>query len=171
MRSFILLVELPHGPSHVLQACLENSKQLTGYNAILNVAGFLLIGKRVEAMDASEELHGHREQLMGLNREHYLRIIDYCREALPEEELLKAEIGSRWNQCEAHFYVALGRLSQGDRIGAREHFQKAFATRVLHFGEYQLSELFLKRTEQEPNWPPWIPLQEPGTQPATTVER
>ena len=26
MRSFILLVELPDGPSHVLQACLENSK-------------------------------------------------------------------------------------------------------------------------------------------------
>jgi len=119
-------------------------------------------------MAASRELRNHPERLAGLNREHYLRILDYCGGGLSEEELLKAEAGSRWNQCEAHFYVALDRLAQGDRTGAREHFQKALATGVFTFLEYEWSRSFLKRMEKDPNWPSWIPLQEPATQPTTT---
>jgi serine/threonine protein kinase len=30
--------------------------------------------------------------------------------------------------------------------------------------EYHWSRLFLKRMDQDPNWPPWIPLREPGPQ-------
>ena len=138
-----------------------------GITSILNQATLLLLGKREEAMAASRELHDHPERLTGLSREHCLRILEYCGGRISEEEFLKAEAGSRWNQCEAHFYVALDRLSQGDRAGAREHFQKALATGVFGFGEYQWSRLFLKRMDKDPNWPSWIPLKEPATQPTT----
>ena len=70
---------------------------------------------------------------MSLHREHFLRILDYCGGVISEEEFLKAEAGSRWNQCECTFYVALDRLAQGDRAGAREHFQKALDTGVFVF--------------------------------------
>ena len=161
-----VLAELPDGPSRALQAYRESSKLFTkGYGVIWNQATLLLLGRREEAMAASGELRKQPERLASLRREHYLRILDYCGRALSEEEFLRAEAGSRWNQCESHFYVALDRLSQGDRAGAREHFQKALTTGVFGFGEYQWSRLFIKRMDQDPNWPPWIPLKEPATQP------
>jgi serine/threonine protein kinase/tetratricopeptide (TPR) repeat protein len=164
-----ILAELPDGSSRALQAYRENCELFTeGYFVIFNQATLLLLGKRTDAMAASRELRNHPERFTDLNRERYLRILDYCGGVIPAEELLKAETGSRYNQCEAHFWVALDRLSQGDRAGAREHFQKALATGVFATSEYQWSRLFLKRMEQDPNWPSWIPVQEPATQPTTT---
>jgi lipoprotein NlpI len=116
-------------------------------------------------MAASRELGQHPERFSGLSRTHYLRILDYCAGVLSAEELLKAEAGSRGNQCAAHFYVALDRLSQGDCAGAREHLQKALATGAFGLREYQLSRLFLKRMDQDPTWPRWIPRHEPAPRP------
>jgi serine/threonine protein kinase len=167
-RPFIV-AELPDGRSRALQAYRENRELFTkGYSAIFNQATLLLLGMREEAKAASAELRKHEERLTGLQREHYLRILDYCAGAIPEEDFLKAEAGSRWSQCDVHFYVALNQLSQGDRAGAREHFQKALATGVFVLWEYQWSRLFLHRMEQDPTWPSRIPLQEPAPQPTTT---
>jgi lipoprotein NlpI len=168
VRPFIL-AELPDGSSRALQAYRENCELFTeGYTVIFNQATLLLLGKRTDAIAASREVRKHPERLTGLRRGHYLRILDYCGGAISEEEFLKAEIGSRWNQCNVHFYVGLDRLAQGDRAGARERFEKDLATGVFGWWEYQWSRLFLKRMDQDPNWPPWIPLQEPATQPTTT---
>jgi len=143
MRPFIV-AELPDGPSLALQAYTENCEVfVAGYNIIFNQATLFLLGMKSEAMAASIELHKHPERLTSLRREHMLRILDYCGGVISADEFLKAEVGSRFNQCEAHFYVALDRLSQGDRAGAREHFQKALATRVRWFGEYHWSRLVL----------------------------
>jgi tetratricopeptide (TPR) repeat protein len=164
-----ILPEMPDGPSRALQAYRENSKLFTkGGAAVYNQATLLLLGRKEEAMATSRELLNHPEHFPGLNREHMLRILDYCGGGISEEEFLKAEAGSRWNQCEAHFWVALDRLAQGDRAGAREHFQKALSTGAFGAGEYQWSRLFLKRIDRDPNWPKWIPLQEPPTQRTTT---
>jgi serine/threonine protein kinase len=169
VRRVFILVELPDGPSRALQAYRKNCELFTkGYSAILNQTVLLLLGKRTEAMAASVELRKHPERLAGLNREHLLRILDYCGGSISAEEFLKAEAGSRCNQCDAHFYVAMDKLAQGDRAGAREHFQKAVDTRVFTFPEYQYSRLFLKRMNQDPAWPRWIPLKDPTTQPTTT---
>jgi len=164
-RPFIT-AELPDGPSRALEAYRENCELYQqaypgGYGAVFNQATLLFLGKRTEAKAASREL-------TGLYREHDLRILEYCAGSISAEDFLKAEVESRGNQCEAHFYVALDRLAQGDRAGAREHFEKSLATGVFPFTEYQWSRLFLKRMDQDPNWPPWIPLREPATQPTTT---
>jgi tetratricopeptide (TPR) repeat protein len=170
-RPFIL-AELPDGYSRALQAHRENCGLFTkGYSAVFNQATLLLLGRRADAMAASRELYDHPEQLPDLSREHYLRILDYCGGGISAQELLRAETASRFKQCEAHFYVALDRLSQGDHAGAREHFQKAVATGVFSISEYDWSRLFLKRMDQDPTWPSWIPLKEPVSQPTTAPQR
>jgi hypothetical protein len=161
-RPFIL-AELPDGPSRALEAYRGNCKRFTEGSAVIsNLATLLFLGKRKEAMNASRELLTHPERLTSLNSEHNLRILKYLGGDISEGDFLEAEAGSRGNECEAHFYVALDRLSQGDRAGTREHFQKSLAA-----GSFSLqwSRPFLKRMDQDPNWPPWIPLQEPATQP------
>jgi tetratricopeptide (TPR) repeat protein len=168
MRPFIL-AEVPDGPSRALEAYGENCNRIKeGYDMIFNQTSLLLVGRRKEAMEASRAIRRHEERLARFRREHMLRILDYCGGGLSEEEFLKAEAGSRLNQCEVHFYVALDRLAQGDRTGAREHFQKTLATGVFWFIEYEWSRLFLKRMDQDPTWPSWIPLREPATPPTTT---
>jgi tetratricopeptide (TPR) repeat protein len=167
-RPFIL-AELPDGPSRALEAYRENCELFErGYNVLFNQTTLLLLGKREEAKAASAELLKQPEQLIELDRHHTLRIVEYCAGILPEQEYLQVGAGSRLGHCVDHFFVAFDRLSQGDRAGAREHFRDAVATEVFMFTEYQWARLFLKRMEQDPNWPPWIPLKEPAPQPTTT---
>ena len=161
-----IIAELPDGPSRALEAYRENCELCQaypgGHSAIFNQATLLFLGKRTKAKAASEELTGlYRD-------EHYLRIYEYYAGSISAEDFLKAAAGSRLRQCGAHFCVALDRLAQGDRAGAREHFEKSLATGMWSGPEYHWCRLFLKRMDQDPTWPPWIPLQEPATQPATT---
>jgi tetratricopeptide (TPR) repeat protein len=160
----IILAEMPDGPSRALQACRENcGLHILGVSPIWSQAMLLLLGERGEAIAAGRELRNPPKGGTGLGP-HYGGIVDCWAGTASVEDLHRAEAGSRWSQCETHFYVALDRLSQGDRPGAREHFQKAVATRVFFFGEYIWSHLFLERMDEDPNWPPWIPLQEPTSQ-------
>ena len=160
LRPFII-AELPDGPSRALQACKENCEPyMKGYQ-LWAQAMLLFLGMKTDAMAASKEL-------TSAYRGHALRILEYCAGLLSEQEYLNASGGSRLTQCTDHFFVALDRLAQGDRIEAREHFEKALATGVFRWYEYQWSRLFLKRMERDPNWPSWIPLKEPATEPTTT---
>jgi len=160
----IVLAEMPDGFSRALQACRENCEQyVKGCSPVWTQATVLLLGGREEAMAAGSRLY-HPKGITGLSP-HYLRILDYWGGSTSAEDVLRAEAGSRCYRCETHFYVALERLAQGDRAGAREHFQKAMAMRIFWYAEYHWSRLFLKRMEQDPNWPPWIPMKEPATQP------
>ena len=47
-----------------------------------------------------------------------------------EAEFIEAAGKSRLFLCRNHYIVGLNRLSDGDRAGAREHFQKALDTGV-----------------------------------------
>jgi hypothetical protein len=64
--------------------------------------------------------------------------------------------GSRWNQCLAHYYVAMTKLAEGDRKGAQEHFDKVIKTRAFLWGPYDMSWVFLARLAKDPTWPRWI---------------
>jgi hypothetical protein len=75
---------------------------------------------------------------------------------LSADELLQGAGRSQWDQCLAHFFIAMTKLGEGDRNAAREHFDKAIKTRAFGWGEYDLSWVFRDRLE-DPNWPPWIP--------------
>jgi hypothetical protein len=73
--------------------------------------------------------------------------------------LLKEAGPSRLNQCEAHFFIGLALLSDGNRDGARTHFRQSVATRIHTFLDYVWSRAFLSRLEADPTWPPWIPFE------------
>ncbi len=67
---------------------------------------------------------------------------------------------SRFQQCIAHYQIGLFRLAEGDRKGARDHFQKAVDTRAVWIYDWAWSKLFLSRLQNDRKWPPWIPLKD-----------
>ncbi len=53
----------------------------------------------------------------------------------------------------AHF-----QLSAGERKLARETFEKAKGRMIYPTFDAELVRLYLRRMEQDPNWPSWIPV-------------
>ena len=75
-----------------------------------------------------------------------------------EAEFLAAAGPFKSSQLVAHAFIGLGRLSDGDRAGARESFEQAVGTRCFNLTiPYELARLCLARMDQDPAWPPWIP--------------
>jgi hypothetical protein len=103
---------------------------------------------------ASQKLQA--EWLYTLRGESLLRCLMYNTGKLPADELKGKAKDSRWDQCLAHYYVAMMKLADGDRDGAREHFDKVVKTRAFIWGPYDLSWVFLARLKKDPTWPPWI---------------
>jgi hypothetical protein len=50
-------------------------------------------------------------------------------------------------------------LSDGDRAGAREHFQKSLDTKFYGNNAYPYARAFLARLNRDPEWPKWIPVK------------
>jgi serine/threonine protein kinase len=116
-----------------------------------------LLGEKGDAVEASKALLKRPERLHTLRREPVLRCLRYNAGDLPEDDLIQGAEGSRWDQCLAHYYVAMMKLAEGDRDGAREHFAKVVETRAFIWGPYDLSWVFLARLAKDPTWPKWIP--------------
>jgi tetratricopeptide (TPR) repeat protein len=85
----------------------------------------------------------------------YRRIRDYGRGKIDAKKLLEEAGKSKWSQCEAHFFIGQRLLGEGDRKGARDHFEKSAATRVFPYSDYWWSRAFLARMA-DPQWPKWI---------------
>jgi serine/threonine protein kinase len=83
-----------------------------------------------------------------------------CNE-LSEEELMRRAGNERWDQAIGALRIGLRRLGEGDRRGARECFQKIASWPVFGVWDHDLGWVFLKRMEQDPDWPPWIAKQPP----------
>jgi tRNA A-37 threonylcarbamoyl transferase component Bud32 len=116
-----------------------------------------LLGKKGDAVEASKALLQKPDLFYTLRREPILRCLRYNAGDLPEDDLVQRAKGSRWNQCLAHYYVAMTKLAEGDRKGAKEHFDKVVKTRAYGWGEYEMSWVFRARLANDPTWPPWIP--------------
>jgi tetratricopeptide (TPR) repeat protein len=115
-----------------------------------------LLGKRGEAIEASKALLKQPERFYTLRREPILRCLRYNAGALTEDDLVRGAGHSRWDQCLAHYVLAMTKLAEGDRKGAQEHFDKVIKTRAFFWGIYDTSWVYRARLAQDPNWPPWI---------------
>jgi hypothetical protein len=73
---------------------------------------------------------------------------------IDNKELLPKSGASRFNLCEAHCDIGLGRLAEGKRAQAKACFRRSMATGVFSFDEYIWSRAFLARID-DPDWPPW----------------
>jgi tetratricopeptide (TPR) repeat protein len=57
----------------------------------------------------------------------------------------------------SHYIVGLVRLSDGDRMGAKEHFQKVLDTKFYANIAYPYARAYLARLTRDEKWPRWIP--------------
>jgi hypothetical protein len=115
-----------------------------------------LLGKKGDAIEASKALLKQPERFYSLRREPILRCLRYNAGDLSEDDLVRGSGDSRWDQCLAHYCVAMTKLAEGDRKGAQEHFDKVIKTRAYFWGVYDTSWVFRARLARDPNWPPWI---------------
>jgi hypothetical protein len=130
------------------------------------------MAKRYSILDAGQHyrqqllwLMGHKEEAGAVSRT--LRRqnpgsnpnLDYFCGDISEDEYLKVVERGKWGRCMAHYNIALKRLAEGDQAGAREHFRQAVQTRLILNYVGHWSRRFLARMEEDPNWPPWIPVK------------
>jgi tetratricopeptide (TPR) repeat protein len=152
----IFLLAEVHGPDRAYQAFQELAARDPG---ILRLSvrvyqPLLFLGKRAEAAKLRPVDHpGYTEAPDGK-----LRLAEYIAGTISAEELLKPRVGTptQLELCQAHFWIGLVRLSDGDRKGARESFEKCVATRWLPLGIKGLARAFLERMKRDPEWPTWI---------------
>jgi hypothetical protein len=84
---------------------------------------------------------------------------DYFCGDIPASEYLNACGRSKWARSGAHYHIALARLAEKDRDGARDHFRQGVETRLIVLYNVDWCRSFLARMEKDPKWPPWIHLK------------
>ncbi len=127
----------------------------SGVTAIFRPCLRLLLGQPDSAISESAHLRttGRRSPLRGA---FYDRLLAFNASQLSEAELCDAVAGSRWDQCEAYFFMGLWHLARGDREQARYHFERCVATRCAGFLSWDWSHALLRRIAADPEWPKWI---------------
>jgi hypothetical protein len=115
---------------------------------------FLLLGKPKEARQAW--LQVPREDIPVWFDGWWLKFWDYGCGRITADQLLRSAGQDRGKLSVAHFVIGLWRLSEGDRIAAREHFRKCVATGDFDSWHWPWVRAFLARMEKDPAWPWWI---------------
>jgi hypothetical protein len=83
----------------------------------------------------------------------------YLTESKYEAEFLQSRGKDVFSLIFTHYTVGLVRLSDGDRVGAREQFQKVLDTKFRPHIVYPYARAYLARLKRDPEWPRWIPVK------------
>jgi len=164
LRAFVI-AETSGGPDRALQAYKDLRARYKGTSLEASIAFILpYLGRKADALAASLT---NREVIAQSSfvPEFVQRQVDYACQLISADKLLKSAANDRLSLCIAHFSIALTKLADADRVGARDHFRKAIATRYFVAGLYDLSWAFLARMDKDPTWPPWIPLKKDEAKP------
>jgi hypothetical protein len=154
----IFLLAEVHGPERAYQALQElaaRDPDILRLNPRVPQP-LLFLGKRAEAA----KLRPVDYQGYAAPPDTSIPLAEYIAGTVGDEEWLKPREGipPQMRLCMGHFWIGLVRLSDGDRDGARESFEKAAATR---WGSLSISpyvQIFLERLK-DPAWPKWIPVK------------
>ena len=160
-RAFIL-AELGDGPSRAL-AVAKDAVNHPGDSLIARLCPphiLLLLGREEDAVRAAVRNRQQPAAVPFWYDDWYPRYLDYQSGSITEGSLLDAAAGSRTKLCEALLLIGLRHLAEGDRAGARERFRRCVRTGVFIFWDYDWARAFLRRLEDDPAWPPWIPPRE-----------
>jgi tetratricopeptide (TPR) repeat protein len=143
--------------ARALKAYKDYAKRSPTGKALMHSQRVLyFLGRKEEAVKASKELQEHPEPFYTLRRAPLLRCVHYNVGDLTADQLVQAAKGSQWDQCLAHYSIAMTKLAEGDRNGAQMHFDKVVRTRAFIWGAYDMSWVFRARLEDR-TWPRWIP--------------
>jgi serine/threonine protein kinase len=156
----LALVAMPGRKAEAEEAFVAGIRACKGGTGLASVAACLqLLGREYseKSRRAALEIRQQRSHLIPTARDRwYHDLLAYHAGFLGSEDLLSRAQESRYNQCEAYFYVGLGKLADGKRAEAKACFARAFESQVLLCGEWMLSRAFLKLVD-DPDWLPWIP--------------
>jgi serine/threonine protein kinase/tetratricopeptide (TPR) repeat protein len=155
----IVLADLDGNTIRAVAACKELA---TGEFAIVRdrpVALLRLFGQDKEADvvigDVNKKLALLPPYLQGSIR----KCQDYSAGKLSADQLLHASAVRRDERCTAHYLIGISKLAEGDRIEARENFRQALLTLGQGGLAYDMCWAFVGRMEDDPTWPPWIPMK------------
>jgi hypothetical protein len=155
-----LLAELPDGPRLALDEYqkFEKAYSQEGWQMRAKSEVLLFLGRKEQALASLRTVRSPLAISQDW-REFYEAMRQFDRGQLSDAAYLAKAGTSRWKQFHVHYQIGLFRLAEGDRAGARDHFQKAVATRAVWIYPWAWSRMFLRRLEKDPNWPPWIPMK------------
>jgi len=154
----LILMELPEGRERAQAVTRALGAQYPdGLSALFRPILLLLLGEKSEAVAASREFRAQPDRLPRLRRSFYEKILAFNCEELSADDLLAAAGRSKWDQCEAQFFIGVHSLATGDRADASSHFRAAVASRCNGFLAVDWSQAFLIRLEVDAHWPKWIP--------------
>jgi len=158
MLRILMLMELSDGHSRALVACRALGEQYpSGLSALFRPVLLFVLGDQTSASDASRAFRSEPDRLPRLRRAFYENLLAFNCHELSADKLLAAAGSSKWDQCEARFFIGLHYLAAGDRDAAARHFHEAVASRCSGFLALDWSQAFLIRLEVDSRWPRWIP--------------
>ena len=114
-----------------------------GLTALFRPALRLLMGQAAPAETESRELR-RALQLPRLREAFYRRLLAFNAGEVSAEELLTNVRDSRWNECEARYFIALKYRAAGDHAKAREQFSLCLATRCTGFLAWDWSHVLMR---------------------------
>jgi serine/threonine protein kinase len=161
-----LTAELPNGPHLAFDEYqrLARAYPKEGLPMRTNGEALLFLGRKEEAVAILR-----RAPVLFAFSEDWRRFYEARRRfecgQLSENEYLATAGVSRWKQLHAHYQLGLFRLADGDRAAARDHFQQAVDTSGVWIYPWVWSQMFVSRLENDPKWPPWIPVKEGQAKP------
>src|SRR5262249_27965851 len=117
-----ILAELPDGPARALAASppVVSSTPFSIYVPTIQQ----LLGRKSEAV-AAYRLHRDTLSQSHVQPDWTDRLLEFNSGSIPADKLLVFAGSSRLNLCEGHFFIGMALLADGDRAGARTHFQRA----------------------------------------------
>jgi tetratricopeptide (TPR) repeat protein len=155
MRMYIL-AERPGGAPRAVELHDQCAGRYEGSVPLFHHAVLYLLGRKREAAAAFDAMRRNPETLPRLRTASYRRLLDFNCGLLAADKLLDAAADSRYDRCNAEFFVAMSLLADGDRAAARRHFQRCVDLRVFDFDATDWSRTFLARMDRDPQWPRWI---------------
>jgi tetratricopeptide (TPR) repeat protein len=154
----LMLMEMPDGRERALAVARALGDEYPdGLSALFRPILLLLLSEKSEAVAASREFRSHPDRLPRLRRSFYENILAFNCDDMNADQLLAAAGRSKWDQCEAQFFIGVHSLAAGDRTEASRHFRAAVAARCNGFLALDWSQAFLIRLEVDAHWPKWIP--------------
>ena len=133
----------------------------TGLYQGLDWTVFRMLGETEYAAQVARHWREFLDRLGSPDREErWLAIAAYTNGALSADETLAKCAGDRVALSGANYMVAMDALGNGDRAMAAHHFRKCLESDIFYHYPYYWSRTFLARLEEDPTWPPWIPVKE-----------
>jgi hypothetical protein len=143
----IILYAEKVGPDKAYERYLEMARKRAadgGKASRYEIAGLMLLGRRKESADLADSIFN---QPPGTS---------VSRSAT---KILESAGDDGIKLCFGHFGVGMEQLMDGDRAGAREHFQKVLDTKILSHNVYRYARAYLARLKHDPKWPAWVPVK------------